>query len=311
MGGTSDAANGGRPNNVIVCPIISDYGNAYITMGGGGLLVADTTTTPMSLNGEYGANVVNGAGCGGVQVDDYMWLNAGTSAAGGGITHSTFTVYAFDDTAFSGGQQPDMPVPMTVDKDPGNTLTLGNLDGTSATNDTGQLPGMTTRRDAHGMARTLDGKYIHTADRIQNVVEVYSTSSMSHVGTYDLTSRNGNGTGGAGACEAYGVTDDPGLPTNDPAPDLMDTTPDGKYMVVALRGPVPASVLHAAQGSCPGVGIIRLLANGQRGKLATVLVSSHDVATVQDSTATGGHDYTGAERSDIHGASVRTRVEDM
>ena len=310
-GGTSDAANGGRPNNVIVCPIISDYGNAYITMGGGGLLVADTTTTPMSLNGEYGANVVNGAGCGGVQVDDYMWLNAGTSAAGGGITHSTFTVYAFDDTAFSGGQQPDMPVPMTVDKDPGNTLTLGNLDGTSATNDTGQLPGMTTRRDAHGMARTLDGKYIHTADRIQNVVEVYSTSSMSHVGTYDLTSRNGNGTGGAGDCEAYGVTDDPGLPTNDPAPDLMDTTPDGKYMVVALRGPVPASVLHAAQGSCPGVGIIRLLANGQRGKLATVLVSSHDVATVQDSTATGGHDYTGAERSDIHGASVRTRVEDM
>mgnify|MGYP001557432365 FL=1 len=204
-----------------------------------------------------------------------------------------------------------MPVPMTVDQEPGNTLSLGNLDGTSATNDTGQLPGMTTRRDAHGMARTLDGKYIHTADRIQNVVEVYSTSSMSHVGTYDLTSRNGNGTGGAGACEAYGVTDDPGLPTNDPAPDLMDTTPDGKYMVVALRGPVPASVLHAAQGSCPGVGIIRLLANGQRGKLATVLVSSHDVATVQDSTATGGHDYTGAERSDIHGASVRTRVEDM
>ena len=107
------------------------------------------------------------------------------------------------------------------------------------------------------------------------------------------------------------MVDDPGLPTNDPAPDLMDTTPDGKYMVVALRGPVPASVLHAAQGSCPGVGIIRLLANGKRGKLATVLVSSHDVATVQASTATGGHDYTGEERSDIHGASVRTRVEDM
>jgi len=108
-----------------------------------------------------------------------------------------------------------------------------------------------------------------------------------------------------------GVTDDPGLPGNDPAPDLMDTTPDGKYLVVALRGPVPASVLHAAQGSCPGVGMIRLLANGKRGKLSTVLRSSHQVPTTQGSTAVGGHVYTGAERSDIHGASVRARVEDM
>jgi hypothetical protein len=134
---------------------------------------------------------------------------------------------------------------------------------------------------------------------------------MQRVAAYDLTSRNGNGTGGDGPCAASGVTDDPGLPGNDPAPDLMETTPDGKYLVVALRGPVPASVLHAAQGSCPGVGIIRLLGNGQRGKLVTVLRSSNSVFTVQDSTAVAGHPYTGAERSDIHGASVRTRVEDL
>ena len=306
-----DAANGGRPNNVIVCPIVSDYGNAYITMGGGGLLVADTTSTPMSLSGEYGANVVNGAGCGGVQVGDYMWLNAGASASGAGITQSTFTVYTFDDTAFSSVQMPDMPLPYTVFKDPYNTLTLGNTDGMPGSNETGQIPGETTRRDAHGMARTLDGRYIHTADRIQNVVEVFDTYDKAHIGTYDLTSRNGNGSGGEGPCSVLGVMDDPGLPNNDPAPDLMDTTPDDKYMVVALRGPVPASVLHAAQGSCPGVGIIRLLGNGERGKLATVLVTSHSVPTEQSSTATGGHDYIGAERSDVHGASVRSRVEDM
>ncbi|MEA2080729.1 MAG: hypothetical protein U9P00_12925 [Pseudomonadota bacterium] len=323
--GNGDAANGGRPNNVIVCPIVSDNGNAYITMGGGGLLIADTSTTPMSLTGEYGANVVNGAGCGGVQVGDYMWLDAGASAGGGGLTQSTFTQYTFDDTAYSSVQAPDMPAPLTVYKDTftedidgtgANTHTLGNLDGpggnvNAMVNDTGQLPGVSTRRDAHGMARTVDGKYIHTVDRIQNVAEVFDTDSMTWVGTYDLTSKNGNGTGGDGPCAAMSVTDDPGLPGNDPAPDLMDTTPDGKYLVVALRGPVPASVLHAAQGSCPGVGMIRLLDDGERGKLATVLRSSHQVPTTQSSTAVGGHDYTGDERSDIHGASVRDRVEDM
>ena len=74
---------------------------------------------------------------------------------------------------------------------------------------------------------------------------------MQRVWTYDLTSKNGNGRGGDGPCADFSVTDDPGLPVNDPAPDLMDTTPDGKYMVVALRGPVPASVLHAATTKTP------------------------------------------------------------
>jgi hypothetical protein len=323
--GDGDAPNGGRPNNVIVCPIVSDSDNAYITMGGGGLLVADTTQTPMAITGEYGANVVNGAGCGGVQVGDFMWVDAGASASGAGATQSTFTQYTIDDTAFSSVQGLDTPTPNTVYKDTftadidgtgANTHTLGNIDGPGGNvnvmvNDTGQLPGMSTRRDAHGMARTVDGRYIHTVDRIQNVAEVFDTDSQTWVGTYDLTSKNGDGMGGDGPCAALGVTDDPYLPKNDPAPDLMDTTPDGKYLVVALRGPVPASVLHAAQGSCPGVGMIRMLDGGLRGKLETVLRSSHQVPTTQSSTAVGGHDYTGTERSDIHGAAVRTRVEDL
>ena len=31
----------------------------------------------MSLIGEYGSNVINGAGCGGVEADGNIWLNAG------------------------------------------------------------------------------------------------------------------------------------------------------------------------------------------------------------------------------------------
>ena len=298
-------AMGGRANNVIVCPIVSDKDNAYVTFGGGGLLVADTTATPMTIVGEYDNQVINGAGCGGVQVGDDMWLNAGASASGAGATQSTFTMYTIDDTGFgSSANGPNIPAPDLIYKDPTNTATIGNVGGTTP-NKTGQIPGNTTRRDAHGMARTLSGSHIHNVDRIQNIVEVFDTSTGDNT-TYDLTSADGKGGGGDGACAAASVTDDAGLPGNDPAPDLMDTTPDGKYLVVALRGPIPVSVTHAAQGSCPGVGIIEVLDGGESGRLAGVLRTTNTVDT-SDIEAPGGHPYTGNEHSDVHGAAVRMK----
>ncbi len=316
-----DGASGGRANNVIICPIVSDNDHAYITFGGGGLLVADTRTTPMRIVGEYGQQVINGAGCGGVQVGEQMWLNAGVSAAGAGNVQSTFTIYTLNDLAFASIQGENHPMPMEVysDDDPddgnaANTATIGNASGVAEPNLTGQLPGVTTRRDSHGMASTISGGHVHTVDRLQNVVEVIDTHTL-HRTTYDLTSANGKGQG-AGACDAAsvtyedGATGDVNLPANDPAPDLMESTPDGKYMAVALRGPIPVSVTHSAQGSCPGVGIIRVLAGGKRGKLATVLRTTNVVDDTPVS-APGGHAYTGAEHSDVHGASVRTRVEDV
>lgn len=305
-GGVSDAGMGGRGGNVIVCPIVSDSDNAYITFGGGGLLVADTTATPMSIVGEYGREVINGAGCGGVQVGNDMWLNAGASASGAGATQSTFTMYTIDDTGFgSSANAPNYPWPTTVYKDPTNTSTIGNTEGSSGSNLTGQLPGVTTRRDAHGMARTLSGSHIHNVDRIQNIVEVFDTSTLDNT-TYDLTSADGQGNG-LGACAASSVTDDNLLPTNDPAPDLMDTTPDGKYLVVALRGPHPVSVTHAAQGSCPGVGIIEVLDGGASGRLAGVLRTTNTVDTSPNYLPAGGHQYAGNERSDVHGAAIRKK----
>jgi hypothetical protein len=297
-------AMGGRANNVIVCPIVSDNDNAYVTFGGGGLLVADTTATPMTIVGEYDNQVINGAGCGGVQVGDDMWLNAGASASGAGATQSTFTMYTIDDTGFgSSANGPNTPAPDLIYKDSTNTATIGNVGGT-APNTTGQIPGNTTRRDAHGMARTLSGSHIHNVDRIRNNVEVFDTATGANT-TYDLTSADGQGNG-VGACAAASVTDDAGLPGNDPAPDLMDTTPDGKYLVVALRGPIPVSVTHAAQGSCPGVGIIEVLEGGASGRLAGVLRTTNTVDT-SPVAAPGGHAYTGIEHSDVHGAAVRMK----
>ena len=298
-----NAASGGRPNNVIICPIPSASGRAYVTMGGGGLLVADTRTTPMTIVGEYGNEVINGAGCGGAQSANYMWLNAGVSAAGAGANQSTFTLYALDDSKFdSTPNPPNFPAPTEVLRDEGNTATLGNLAGDQDPNETGQIPGITTRRDSHGMAVTEDGAYIHTVDRIQNTVTACHVDTHS-CAEYDLTSFDGQGNN-FGACMDASVGDDGGLPANDPAPDLLERTPDGKYLMIGLRGPRPVSVTHSAQGSCPGVGVVELLDGGASGRLVGVLRASNAVDTVPTPPPAGGYAYSGLEHSDVHAATV-------
>lgn len=298
-----DASNGGRPNTAVICPITTASDRGYVTLAGGGLFVADLNATPMRIVGEYGNQVVNGAGCAGVQTDNHVWINAGVSASAAGFNQSAFTMYVLDDSAFGNvANPPNAPAPYVAFKDPTNTTHLGNIDGSAPSNASGQLPGVTTRRDAHGAARTLDGAYVHNADRIRNVVEVFAGSTLAHVDSYDLTSFDGQGSG-QGPCLAASVSDDPLLPVNDPAPDLLQATPDGKYMVVSLRGPGPITVNHSSQGSCPGVGIIELSSGGKRGRLLDVLRATNTLDT-DPITVPGGHPYTGVERSDIHGASV-------
>jgi len=67
---------------------------------------------------------------------------------------------------------------------------------------------------------------------------------------------------------------------------------------------MPVSVNHAAQGSCPEVGIIELMDDGKSGRLVTILRSTNTLDTAQVSSP-GGHNYQGKEHSDIHGAAVR------
>jgi len=161
-------------------------------MGGGGLLVAKTGTTPMTIVGEYSNEVLNGAGCAGAQSGDLMWLNSGVSASGAGATQSTFTMYTLDDTAFEQTNRENSPAPILAFKDASNTNTIGNLDGTITSNLTGQVPGVTTRRDAHGAAVTTNKKWVHNVDRIQNLVEVFNTTTYAR-NTYDLSSADGQG----------------------------------------------------------------------------------------------------------------------
>ncbi len=326
--GILDGAQGGRPGGVIICPIVSDTGMGYLTFGAGGMLVVDTNATPMKLVAEYGNNSVNGAGCGGVHVGDNVWLDGGVSAVGAGAPRSTFTVYTVNDTIISQAAAngtllaQNFPPINTVFKDPNNTAPSGNVlnpDGSAtnapADNLTGQVPGITTRRDGHGMIETLDDRYVHVVDRIQNTMDVFSTQTLQRVGGYDLVSADGQSgrAGTAGPCEAAGVTDGAtvssgnALVTNDPAPDLMGVTPDGKYIVVALRGPTPVTVNHGGQGSCPGVGMIELTDGGASGKLVSVLRASNTTDDATPPNFAGGANYVGAERADIHGASTRRK----
>lgn len=308
--GGTDNQGGLRTNNVPICPIVSMNKNGYITMGSGGLFVLRLDQTPMKIVGEYGNAVVNGAGCGGVEANSLMFLNSGVSASGAGATQSTFGVYAFEDDKFEANllatPVENLPSPIQVFKDPTNSNTIGNVDGIAGPNTSGQLPSTTTRRDSHGADVTIDGRYLHVGDRIQNVIEVFDTETFDRVNTYDLVSMDGKSgrSGPAAACLGRSVLDDAALQRNDPAPDLMDITPDGRYLMIAFRGPKPVSVSHAAQGSCPGVGIVQLTRGGKAGKLVDVLRTTNTIDTVPVGTINGGHDYAGAERSDIHGVIV-------
>jgi len=307
--GGGDGSMGGRANNLPICPIPSSNNLLYITLAGGGQFVGDISSTPMSIVGEYGRNAVFGAGCGGAQVGNTMFLDTGVSASGAGATQSHFAVFAFDDSAYLGhANAENEPEVVVVYQDEGSTRTLGNIFGTKTQDTTGQIPGVTTRRDSHGAWITTNGKYLHVDDRIQNKVEVFDTSSYQHF-TYDLTSKSGQSgaQGPRGACMDRSVTDDADLPKNDPAPDLFEVTPDGKYMMMALRGPAPVSVPHAAQGSCPGIGIVELYGNGKFGRLVDVLRTTNeipDAAVISPTSFPGGVQYKGSERSDVHGTIV-------
>jgi hypothetical protein len=259
--GVAKQAPGLRPLNTVICPIPASNGrHVFATLGGGGLFVVDVDATPMAITGEYDTSVVRGSGCGGVEAAGFMHLNSGTPGAG--ISEFTLYRFALGYPAAPGFNAPNQPAPVAVWQDPDN----GKVAGVN-------LPAG-RNRDAHGIVlvrNVVSGapRYIHQLDRIRNNVEVFKVAppwddlAKRHEGRYSLTT--------TGVC---GTT--PGASTsNDPTPDLGDLSvagaPDGGKIFVALRGPFPLSVAHAAQGSCPGLGIITLSPNRKSGALTGVL----------------------------------------
>jgi len=307
--GLGNGNAGGRANNLPICPITTSSKNAYVTLAGGGMLVLDIEESPMKIVGEYGRNVVSGAGCGGVEVDNDVYLVGGVSAGGPGWNQSTFSVSSFDNTLEYSGEKENFPMPIRAYHAFDNTRTIGNAEGRELANTSGQIPGISTRRDSHGIDFiNKRRKYIHVADRIQNKIESIDADTYESI-TYDLVSRDGKSgrEGASGVCFTKSVFDSDGFVLNDPAPDLMAKTPDEKYLMIAFRGPVPVSVSHSAQGSCPGIGIVKVKSNGKTGKLVDILRSTNEIDNHVPGEIKGGFQYTGVERSDVHGVMVITK----
>ena len=285
----------GRPNNVVVCPIPSSTSrHVYVTFGGGGLFVVDVTTEPMSIVAEYTNDVISGAGCGGAEGGGFMHLNAGVSASAAGADDSVFIVYRlpldYPDGA-SPHTTPNMPPVVKFYEE--KTLGLTSEEA------------LASRRDAHGLTISPTRRYLYQFDRIQNNAEVFDMGKVindpdatleeqaeAHVGSLDLTGSEWCVGEGAPFVnqdgEAYEFSDDP-------APDLVDISPDGRKLIVSFRGPHPVTVKHAAVGSCPGFGVVTLEGDGSSGSLTHVFRTF-----LPDATGT-------KNLSDIHDATVRIK----
>jgi len=264
---------GVRPNNTVICPIINrDSTLTFITLGGGGLFVADTRAeaTVPPIVAEYDNVTVHPHGCGGMQsrieAAGRIYINSGA----GGTHPSLADLYSFPLSDFPlapAFNPPNTPVPTVV----------FSLD----------TPG----HDSHGMLlnEKSNGRYLWVNDRAANTVEVVDTRDDTHIDTFSLVNQH----------------------SADPAPDLMDIAPDGTHGFLSLRGrcPLTANVasVNNAVGATPGVGVVQVLKGGRRGKLIGVAPISNPAPAVFNCASRTDDDGAPfiTEQADAHGIAVR------
>lgn len=241
-----------RPDNAPICPIVDSTSvYTFVTLRGGGLLVFDSTATPMEIVAEYDAETIRPNGCGGLEAKGKMYLNSG-----GGSPANPFEsdLYALPLDSFSPAPAaPNTPVP---------TVVFSHDDREET--------------DSHGPTLAGDSEYLWVADRAANLITVVDTATDEVVNEIDVS----------------------GEWSHDPAPDLMDVSPDGQWVFISLRGSTPLTANspehHNAVGSTPGVAVVRVEDGGASGEVIRVLPISNMV--------------DGAETADPHGLRVR-RVE--
>jgi hypothetical protein len=151
-----------RPDNAPICPFTaSDKGPAFISLRGGGMVVVDWQTTPMSIVAEYDKANVPPNGCGFIEARGWVYGNGGGATAN---NLDQFTVYRVPMTGYSASNPPNTPATQILFDDPA------------------------PERDAHGIGTTKHERYVWAGDRDANVAEVFDAASGSHVGTIDLVS---------------------------------------------------------------------------------------------------------------------------
>ncbi len=155
-------AAGIRPDNAPICPFIaSDNGPLFVSLRGGGMLVVDWQTAPMSIVAEYDLANVPANGCGFTEAAGKIFADGG----GGTATNlDQFSVLRLPMAGYTAANPPNVPaVERLFDDD-------------------------SPERDAHGSEATSRQRYVWVGDRDGNVAEVFDGVSGAHLSTVDLTS---------------------------------------------------------------------------------------------------------------------------
>jgi hypothetical protein len=129
--------------------------------------------------------------------------------------------------------------------------------------------------DAHGAALARQDRFLWVADRGRNFLWVVDTRSDQVVNRIPLINDL----------------------SADPTPDLLSVSPDGTHVFMSLRGPIPLTAdPHVSTGSTPGIGVLKVQENGQSARFESIARVSNV-------------DAQGQERADIHGSTVRLKVQ--
>jgi hypothetical protein len=133
----------------------------------------------------------------------------------------------------------------------------------------------TGRVDSHGAVLMRGGAVLWMGDRAANKIVLVDTATNTVMSEIDLT----------------------GTLSDDPAPDLLDISPDGAWVFMTLRGPLPLTgniaVAGNAVGSTPGIGVVRVSEEGRGGAFVSIFRLTHLV--------------DGNEAADPHGIAVRRK----
>jgi hypothetical protein len=102
-----------RPDNAPVCPVIDSAGRlTFVTLRGGGLLVVDSASTPMSILAEYDRATVHPNSCGGAEAAGKMYIRAGGGSAAD-PAHSDLSAFPLGRYS-TAGHAPNTPAPRLV-----------------------------------------------------------------------------------------------------------------------------------------------------------------------------------------------------
>jgi hypothetical protein len=153
-----------RPDNAPICPVVTFNNKAIITLRGGGILVADPTTTPMTIVAEYGNLYYGRDGCGGVQIGNRVFLNAGVGTLT--TNHTGYNLYEIED------RFPSAPTYLPANDE---MIRPRHFAGHDA-----------PERDAHGIVAGAGGYYLYSFDRLANVAEVHRAGDLAHVRSIPL-----------------------------------------------------------------------------------------------------------------------------